>query len=510
MTGKESKIMKFSTLIETVIFEPSLNFQLLGHVLTFLIFQVLVQREKVLVEGVRASLEAMWADCPAIVQLQNLPRLQQSLNNCQQGLNNSQQGGTKRGILQAFASPTSSSSQRGEGVKANNPEKRQRTLANFLTSKACDQDLEDEKDGIEHPFLEAVASSLDDDEEGSTEKEFSEEKENRVQLTETENDDIGFKITFETPVDVGGKGPSGIDGLEFFDTPPKSQGLLPDPVKEAKAASQGEVVTGAGGLKISFEPMPFKSDHGNSLNCTSSEVDTSQSSIEEKKREISSTPRSELSDNEAKPLVTMTNAPSGLRTTGKSEIVSFNFQFLKAGLKKQSKEEEEKRKVRSLKFKAKIEPGENGSAEEELNKQIKKTDFARMEIFGQFNLGFLIVGLGKDLFIVDQHATDEKYNFETLQQTTHIRPQKMVVAQGLELTAGDEATLIDHLEVFEKNGFQFEVDKEAAAGRRVKLVAVPTSKNWVFGKEDVDELIFMLSDAGGDLEGASIRPSRVC
>merc|ERR1719365_75618 len=161
----------------------------------------------------------------------------------------------------------------------------------------------------------------------------------------------------------------------------------------------------------------------------------------------------------------MTNVSSGLRRTGKSEIVSFSFDLLKDGLEKHSKEEEEERKIRSLKFKAKIEPGENSSAEEELNKQIKKTDFARMEIFGQFNLGFLIVGLGKDLFIVDQHATDEKYNFETLQQTTHIRPQKMV--------------------------------------------AVPTSKNWVFGKEDIDELIFMLSDAGGDLEGTSIRPSRV-
>ena len=64
--------------------------------------------------------------------------------------------------------------------------------------------------------------------------------------------------------------------------------------------------------------------------------------------------------------------------------------------------------------------------------------------------------------------------------------------------------------MFQKNGFQFEVDREAVAGRRVKLVAVPTSKNWVFGKEDIDELIFMLSDAGGDLEGVSLRPSRVC
>ena len=442
-------------------------------------------------EGIRASLEAMWADCPAIVQLQNLPpRLQL------QGL---QQGGTKRGILQAFATPTSSSSQMIEDGKGNKPEKRQRTLANFLAPKMCDPE-EDEKEGIEHPPLEGKASSADAAEESSHEKDFSEEKENLVQPTEVENGDLGFKITFET----GFSEP--FAGLEFFDTPPKSQELLPNPAKEVKAAEQDEVVPGPGGLKISFEPMPHRRS---SLNSSTSEVNTSQSSSEAGKREISCIPTSEICDTEAKPLETMTNVSSGFRRPGKSENVSFSFQLLKGGLEKHSKEEEE-RKVRSLRFKAKIEPGENSSAEEELNKQIKKTDFARMEIFGQFNLGFLIVGLGKDLFIVDQHATDEKYNFETLQRTTHIRPQKMVVAQGLELTAGDEATLIDHLEVFEKNGFQFEVDKESAAGRRVKLVAVPTSKNWVFGKEDIDELIFMLSDTGGDLEGVSIRPSRVC
>ena len=464
----------------------------------FPIFQVLVQREKVLVEGIKASLEAMWADCPAIVQLQNLPpRLQ--LQRSEQGGSKREQGGSKRGILQAFASPTSSSSsQRIEGGKGQ-PEKRQRTLANFLTASNPDQD---EKKSMEHPSLDAQASSRDDAaEESAFVKEFSEEKENRVQPKEIENDKLGFKITFET-----GGFSEPFAGLEFFDTPPRSQDLSPKLSKEVKAPGQDEVVAGPGGLKISFEQMPLKSHQGSSLNLSTSEVDTSKVSGEAGKRRDSCIPTSEILD--AKPLLTMTNVSSGFRTTGKSESVSFSFQLLKGDLEKQSKEEEE-RKVRSLKFKAKIEPGENSNAEDELNKQIKKTDFAKMEIFGQFNLGFLIVGLGKDLFIVDQHATDEKYNFETLQRTTHIRPQKMVVAQGLELTAGDEATLIDHLEVFEKNGFQFEVDKELAAGRRVKLVAVPTSKNWVFGKEDIDELIFMLSDTGGELEGASIRPSRV-
>lgn len=51
----------------------------------------------------------------------------------------------------------------------------------------------------------------------------------------------------------------------------------------------------------------------------------------------------------------------------------------------------------------------------------------QMSIIGQFNLGFIITKLDADLFIVDQHATDEKYNFETLQKTTKILSQKLVV-----------------------------------------------------------------------------------
>lgn len=38
-----------------------------------------------------------------------------------------------------------------------------------------------------------------------------------------------------------------------------------------------------------------------------------------------------------------------------------------------------------------------------------------MEIIGQFNLGFIIAAVDGALWIVDQHAADEKYNFERLQ-----------------------------------------------------------------------------------------------
>lgn len=66
-------------------------------------------------------------------------------------------------------------------------------------------------------------------------------------------------------------------------------------------------------------------------------------------------------------------------------------------------------------------------AAEALSRVISKPDFARMRVLGQFNLGFIITNLDEhDLYIVDQHAADEKYNFETLQQTTHLTTQKLI------------------------------------------------------------------------------------
>ncbi|CAN0504347.1 unnamed protein product [Phaeothamnion confervicola] len=49
-----------------------------------------------------------------------------------------------------------------------------------------------------------------------------------------------------------------------------------------------------------------------------------------------------------------------------------------------------------------------------------------MSVVGQFNLGFIITQLGSDLFIMDQHACDEKHNFEALQRTTIMHQQPLV------------------------------------------------------------------------------------
>ncbi|XP_033631128.1 mismatch repair endonuclease PMS2-like [Asterias rubens] len=156
-------------------------------------------------------------------------------------------------------------------------------------------------------------------------------------------------------------------------------------------------------------------------------------------------------------------------------------------------------------FKAAITPLDNSTAEDELTKNVSKDMFPCMEILGQFNLGFIIAKHKRDLFIIDQHATDEKYNFEMLQRHTILQGQRLIQAMPLELTAVNESILIDNLDIFKKNGFDFAIDEEATPTQRVKLTSLPMSKNWTFGKEDIDEVIFMLSDA----PGVMCRPSRV-
>lgn len=79
---------------------------------------------------------------------------------------------------------------------------------------------------------------------------------------------------------------------------------------------------------------------------------------------------------------------------------------------------------------------DDDKAQEALSRIIDKSDFLTMNVIGQFNRGFIIArrrkhdGPGKldmdDLFIIDQHAADEKYNFEQLQETTRIESQKLI------------------------------------------------------------------------------------
>jgi DNA mismatch repair protein PMS2 len=165
-------------------------------------------------------------------------------------------------------------------------------------------------------------------------------------------------------------------------------------------------------------------------------------------------------------------------------------------------------------------------AEEEqetrLSLTVSKADFAGMEIVGQFNLGFILAlrraasglhGHERDeLFIVDQHASDEKFNFERLQAETTVGNQRMVRPVTLDLTAVEEEIVLENPRALEKNGFVIETDTSGnqPVGRRCTLLSLPLSKEVVFDTRDLDELIHLLSESPMlGTESSVPRPSRV-
>ena len=147
------------------------------------------------------------------------------------------------------------------------------------------------------------------------------------------------------------------------------------------------------------------------------------------------------------------------------------------------------------------------SAKAKLSLTVSKDDFSKMRIIGQFNLGFILATRsGKDidneksskdeLFIIDQHASDEKYNFERLQAETVVQNQRLVRPKTLDLTAVEEEVILDNISVLEKNGFIVEVDTsgDEPIGRRCKLLSLPLSKEVVFNTRDLEELVALLSE----------------
>ncbi|KAI2619964.1 DNA mismatch repair protein MutL [Hypoxylon sp. NC1633] len=166
-------------------------------------------------------------------------------------------------------------------------------------------------------------------------------------------------------------------------------------------------------------------------------------------------------------------------------------------------------------------------AEEKLSLTISKSDFGKMRILGQFNLGFILAlrpaetspsdvegnnnGRDDELFIIDQHATDEKYNFERLQANTVVQSQRLVQPKTLELTALEEEVIRENLPALEANGFIVSMDEsgDQPVGSRCQLLSLPLSRETTFSLTDLEELISILTDHQSASANAIPRPSKV-
>jgi DNA mismatch repair protein PMS2 len=138
---------------------------------------------------------------------------------------------------------------------------------------------------------------------------------------------------------------------------------------------------------------------------------------------------------------------------------------------------------------------------------LAKDDFSDMAVLGQFNLGFILVRCRNNhLWILDQHACDEKYNFERLCSSTVIQEQRLIAPLPLDLSPSEESCILDNMKIFEANGFRLQYDPTKPPRRRFALTAIPHSgapdgqKSVEFGKDDISAMCAMLG-ADGDTSG---------
>ncbi|KAJ4130001.1 ATP-binding mismatch repair protein [Fusarium equiseti] len=163
-------------------------------------------------------------------------------------------------------------------------------------------------------------------------------------------------------------------------------------------------------------------------------------------------------------------------------------------------------------------------AEDKLSLTIARRDFLRMRIAGQFNMGFIIASRpassrsgeeleaadNDELFIIDQHATDEKYNFERLQEIQTVQSQRLVHPKKLELTALEEEIVLQNIPAIEANGFKVHVDMsgDEPVGSRCEVLALPMSREVTFSLADLEELIALLGEESSESKHIP-RPSKV-
>ena len=113
----------------------------------------------------------------------------------------------------------------------------------------------------------------------------------------------------------------------------------------------------------------------------------------------------------------------------KETTVSFSMNKLKSVVTAPTRQKTDE--VEARLFRAKIAPESNSSAEKELTKNISKDMFKGMEVLGQFNLGFIIAKLDNDLFIIDQHASDEKLTLRINRGTQQLNPSVLLFLRNL-------------------------------------------------------------------------------
>lgn len=166
---------------------------------------------------------------------------------------------------------------------------------------------------------------------------------------------------------------------------------------------------------------------------------------------------------------------------------------------------------------------------------IKKDDFARMEVIGQFNCGFILTKLPdnkseiRNVYIIDQHASDERYRLEMLERTLTFTIQRMLHPKLIKLEGGlqDEIVLGDNIDRLRECGFMINDDssvtlcespdilEDIPSLKTFYLTAAPSVVGIHLGEDDLKEAIHLIrmdefKGLGSLSRVATILASRAC
>lgn len=142
-----------------------------------------------------------------------------------------------------------------------------------------------------------------------------------------------------------------------------------------------------------------------------------------------------------------------------------------------------------------------------MGRTFRRENFSKLELLGQFNLAFLVARLEThSLFIIDQHAADEKCNYERFCSSLKLQTQLLLAPVPLELSPADLALAREEIASLQACGFAVQDD-----GTRLSLSGFPLSGSTELGIADFNELLALLAErrAHSTPSSALPRPRRV-
>ena len=113
-----------------------------------------------------------------------------------------------------------------------------------------------------------------------------------------------------------------------------------------------------------------------------------------------------------------------------------------------------------------------------------------MDVIGQFNKGFIITELNNSLFIIDQHAADEKINYEALLKNLTITRQPTICPIKVDMfSIAEKNTIYSQKELYSQLGFNLIQEQD-----NIYITTFPSIYSYKFKYEDFVNIVRKLQD----------------